>query len=286
MRASVRKVQFAAIFTMIGGWVAVSALAADANQADLVNRRVLRVCATPQNLPYSNEQGEGFENKIAEIIADELKIPVEYTWFPQGPGLVRRTLAAKKCDVLMQTVQADEYTLNTNHYYRTTYALVYREGHGLDGVKSLFDERLKGKKIGIQGGVPPSDQMAKAGLMANGKFYRLMFDSRYDNPMEEMVKDVRSGDTDAAVLWGPFAGYYATRGGEKLVVAPLLDDDVAGTSKLEFRMTMGVRNGDTAWKRQLNDIIKKRQGDIDQVLLTFGVPLIDEDNKPIATARH
>jgi quinoprotein dehydrogenase-associated probable ABC transporter substrate-binding protein len=277
------------LFTLVAGVVlcglgAVSVRAADTNNADLVNRKVLRVCATPENLPYSNEKLEGFENKIAQIVADELKLPIEYTWFPQAPGMVRRTLAAKRCDVMMQTVQADEYTLNTNHYYRTTYALVYRKGKGLDGVKSLYDERLKGKKVGIQAGVPAADQVALAGLMPNAKSYLLQVDTRFTNPMRDMVNDIRSGEIDLGVLWGPFAGYYATRDGEKLEVVPIMEE-VPGTTKLEYRMTMGVRASDVGWKRQLNEIIKKRQGDIDAVLLEYGVPLIDEDNKLITAPR-
>jgi ABC-type amino acid transport substrate-binding protein len=185
---------------------------------------------------------------------------------------------------MMQTVQADEYTLNTNHYYRTTYALVYRKGKGLDGVKSLYDERLKGKKVGIQAGVPAADQVALAGLMPNAKSYLLQVDTRFTNPMRDMVNDIRSGEIDLGVLWGPFAGYYATRDGEKLEVVPIMEE-VPGTTKLEYRMTMGVRASDVGWKRQLNEIIKKRQGDIDAVLLEYGVPLIDEDNKLITAPR-
>jgi len=270
---------------LIGIFGAAAARAADTNMADAVNRKVLRVCSTPENLPYANEKGEGYENKIAEIIADELKVPIEYTWFPQGLGFVRRTLAVKRCDLVIGTAQADEFTLNTNHYYRTTYALVYRAGLGLDGVSSVFDARLKDKRIGIQAGVPAADQVAKAGLMATAKPYRLIVDTRYDNPMEEMVKDIRSGEVDVGILWGPYAGYYASRGGEKLTVVPILEE-VPGTPKLEYRITMGVRMGETGWKRRINEIIAKRQGDIDGVLLEYGVPLIDEDNKLITAARR
>ncbi|HKZ95636.1 MAG TPA: substrate-binding domain-containing protein [Hyphomicrobiaceae bacterium] len=270
---------------LIGIFGAAAARAADTNMADAVNRKVLRVCSTPENLPYANEKGEGYENKIAEIIADELKVPIEYTWFPQGLGFVRKTLAVKRCDLVIGTAQADEFTLNTNHYYRTTYALVYRAGLGLDGVSSVFDARLKDKRIGIQAGVPAADQVAKAGLMATAKPYRLIVDTRYDNPMEEMVKDIRSGEVDVGILWGPYAGYYASRGGEKLTVVPILEE-VPGTPKLEYRITMGVRMGETGWKRRINEIIAKRQGDIDGVLLEYGVPLIDEDNKLITAARR
>jgi quinoprotein dehydrogenase-associated probable ABC transporter substrate-binding protein len=283
--ALVRKSLCAAALGVLAGSLCVtSAWAVEGHMADAVNRKALRVCSTPENLPYANEKGEGFENKIAEIVADELKVPVEYAWFPQGIGFIRKTLTAKVCDLVIGTAQADEFTLNTNHYYRTTYALVYRPGQGLDGVTSLFDPKLKDKRVGIQAGAPPADQVAKAGLMVKAKPYRLMVDTRYDNPMVEMVNDIRSGEIDLGVLWGPYAGYYASRGGEKLSVVPMLED-VPGTAKLEYRITMGVRNGETAWKRQINQIIAKRQGDIDAVLLSYGVPIIDEDNKLILAAR-
>jgi quinoprotein dehydrogenase-associated probable ABC transporter substrate-binding protein len=261
-----------------------SAFAADTNLPDQVNRKVLRVCSSPENLPYSNEKGEGFENKIADIIADELKVPVEYTWFPLGIGLARKTLAAKKCDVILQTIQADEYTLNTNAYYRSTYALIYKKGGPLEGVKSISDPKLKGKHLSNQGG-PVGDQIAKAGLMQDAKSYRLMVDRRYDNPEKEIIDDVRSGVLDVGVVWGPLGGYAARPYKDELVVVPLLDE-VDGTSRIEYRMTMGVRINEVAWKRQLNDIIKKRQSDIDKVLMDFGVPIIGEDNKPITAARN
>jgi quinoprotein dehydrogenase-associated probable ABC transporter substrate-binding protein len=257
--------------------------AADVNLPDAVNRKELRVCSSPENMPYSNEKLEGFENKIAEVMADELKLPVQYTWFPLGMGLARRTLAAKKCDVILQTIQADEYTLNTNAYYRSTYILVYKKGVGLDGVTSIADPKLKGKKLSNQGG-PVGDQIAKAGLMQDAKSYRLMVDRRYDNPEKEIIDDVLNGVIDVGVVWGPLGGFIAKQNEDKLAMVPLLEEQ-ADTLKITYRMTMGVRAGDTAWKRQLNELIKKRQGDIDKILLEFGVPLIGEDNKVISSPR-
>jgi quinoprotein dehydrogenase-associated probable ABC transporter substrate-binding protein len=276
----------AVLALLLGSLVAASGGAeADGNLADAVNRKVLRVCATPANLPFSDEKGEGFENKIAQIVAQELKLPsVEYTWFPQGPGFVRKTLSEKRCDLVMGTIQADEFTLNTNAYYRTTYALVVKPGSGLENVKSVFDPALKGKKIGVQAGAPVADHIAKAGLMQDARSYRFIVDTRYDNPPKDMVEDVRKGETDGAVLWGPLAGWYAANGGEKLVVVPLLEE-VPHLEKLMYRITMGMRAGETTWKHQINDVIAKRQGEIDAVLLEYGVPLIGEDNKPITAPR-
>jgi quinoprotein dehydrogenase-associated probable ABC transporter substrate-binding protein len=260
--------------------------AAEGHLPDAVNRKVLRVCATPANLPYSNEKGEGFENKIAQLVADELKREgLEYTWFPQGLGFVRKTLTEKRCDLIMGTVQADEYTLNTNHYYRTTYALIVKKGSGLEDVKSIFDPKLKGKIIGVQAGAPAADHVAKAGLMPTARPYRFFVDTRYENPSQEMADAVRKGEIDVGVLWGPLAGWYAKHGGEELAVVPILEAR-PGTERLEYRITMGVRAGETTWKHEINNVIAKRQGDIDKILLDYGVPLIDEDNKLITEPRY
>ena len=273
----------AAAAIVLGGLGLSSALAVEGQRSDLVNRRVLRVCADPANMPFSDQKGEGFENKIAGIIGDELKVPVEYTWFPQAIGFTRNTLLAKRCDVIIGTGQGDELVLNTNHLYRSAYALVYKPGAGLDGVDSIFDPRLKDKRVGVVQGSPPADLIAKAGLMGKARPYRLMVDRRYDSPAEEMTKDIRSGEIDAGVLWGPIAGYFATRGGEKLAVVPLVKD--GGKGRMDFRITMGVRQGDDLWKRKLNEVIRKRQADIDKVLLEYGVPMLDEDSQPITSPR-
>ena len=260
-----------------------AASAVEGYRADLVNREVLRVCTDPANMPFSNNKGEGFENKIAQIIGAELKIPVEYTYFPQATGFLRNTLFAKRCDLVIGTGQGDPSLLNTNAIYASAYVLLYRPNHGLNGVDSLFGPRLKDKRIGVVAGTPPSTLMAKAGLMGKAKPYPLFVDRRYSSPAEDMVKDIRSGAIDAGVLWGPIGGYLASRGGEKLTLVPLTKDENGG--RMEFRITMGVRQGDALWKRQLNDIIRKRQGDIDRVLLEYGVPLLDDDGKPITEPR-
>ena len=258
--------------------------AAEGQRPDLVNRTALRVCADPANMPFSNDKNEGFENKIAEIVAAELKVQVEYTWFPQATGFIRQTLFAKRCDVVIGYAQGDELVLNTNHYYRSTYALLYRAGTGLDGVVSLADPRLKDRRIGVIAGTPPSSIMAQLGLIQRAKPYPLMVDRRHDSPGERMINDIRSGDIDAGVLWGPIAGYFAAKGGDKLLVVPLLKE--TGTPRMAYRITFGVRNLEDDWKHQLNAVIAKRQSDIDALLLQFGVPLLDEQSNLITQPRR
>jgi quinoprotein dehydrogenase-associated probable ABC transporter substrate-binding protein len=273
----------------MGAMWSSTALAVEGHRSDLVNRQVLRVCADPANMPFSNQKSEGFENKIADIIGSELGVRVEYTWFPQAVGFARNTLLAKRCDLIIGTGQGDDLVLNTNPLYRSAYALVYAPGKGLDGVDNLYDPRLKDKVVGVVQGTPPANIVAKAGLMGKARPYRLMVDRRYDNPAADMVRDIRAGEIDAGLLWGPMAGYYAKEGGEKLTVVPLVHDDKNGPGKngdkMAFRITMGVRQGDDLWKRQLNDVLRKRRADIDRVLLDYNVPLLDEDDKPITEPR-
>ena len=270
----------------ISGLETAQALAADSGVVDLVNRKVLRVCSDPHNMPFSNEAGEGFENKIADVIADELKVPVEYTWYPMSTGFVRMTLFSKRCDVIIGYAQGDELVLNSNAYYHSTYALVYKQDAGLDGVDSLADPKLKDKRIGVVANTPPGFSMAKHGLMAKAKPYPLVVDTRYDSSGEAIAKDVRAGEIDAGVLWGPLAGYYAVKTGTPpLTVKPLaLDSSV--TTKMSYGITLGVRLSDTDWKKQLNTILTKRRGDIDKILLSYGVPIVDDQNVQVTAPRQ
>jgi quinoprotein dehydrogenase-associated probable ABC transporter substrate-binding protein len=264
--------------------VVASGLPAQAQRIDLVNRTALRVCADPANMPFSNDKGEGFENRVAAIIADELKIPVEYTWFPQATGFIRQTLSAKRCDVVMGYAQGDELVLNTNPYYRSAYALVHRRSEALAGSDNLSDGRLKGKRIGVVAGTPPATIMARLGLIQDARPYPLVVDRRHDSPAERMIGDIRAGEIDAGVLWGPMAGYFATKGGEALTVVPLLKE--VESPRMTYRITFGVRHLEDDWKRQLNVLIAKRQGDLDAVLLQFGVPLLDEQSNLMTKPRR
>jgi quinoprotein dehydrogenase-associated probable ABC transporter substrate-binding protein len=265
----------------VAGIYSVMALASAADaqvvpRANLVNKTELRVCADPHDLPFSNRKGEGFENKIAEIIADELKIPVKYTWFPKATGFIRMTLGAKRCDLVIGWGQGDDQVLNTNAIYRSTSVLVYKKGTGLDGIETLADPRLKGKKIGVVQGSPGGNYVAHYGLMGNIKGYPLMVDRRYFNPTKQMMDDIQSGEIAVGVQWGPMGAYWAKQVSDDLVVVPLLEEKGAG--KIAFRVTMGVRHGETAWKHELNEIISKRRADIDKILLSYDVPLLVSDD--------
>jgi quinoprotein dehydrogenase-associated probable ABC transporter substrate-binding protein len=246
---------------------------------ELVDPKVLRVCADPRNLPFSNEKGEGFENKLAELFADKLHKKLDYVFYPQATGFVRVTLAAHRCDVIMGFPQGDELVQGTNPYYRTAYALIAKPGSALDEVRTLEDAQLKGKRIGIIAGTPPASNMAANGLMANAKPYPLMIDTRVDSSAAEMIKDLTSGEIDAGVLWGPMAGYYAKQASPPLHVTPLVKE--TSGPRLAYRIGMGVRQADQNWKRLLNRLIQENQPAINKILLDFGVPLLDENDRPI-----
>ena len=245
---------------------------------ELVDPKVLRVCADPRNMPFSSEKGEGFENKIAELFAEKLHKTLDYAFFPQATGFVRITLGAHRCDVIMGFPQGNDLVQGTNPYYRTTYALVSKPGSGLEDVTTLEDERLKGKHIGIIAGTPPATNMAAAGLMGTAKPYPLMIDTRYDNSAQAMIDDLSAGTIDAGVLWGPMAGFYAKKSGQ-IHVTPLVKETTG--PKLVYRIGMGVRPADQNWKRQLNKLIQENQGEINKILVDFGVPLLDENDRPI-----
>lgn len=246
---------------------------------ELIDPDVLRVCADPHNLPFSNEQGEGFENKLAEILAAKLGKKLAYAWFPQATGFVRNTLGAHKCDVIIGFPQGDELVQNTNAYYRTAYALVVKPGSGLADVATLSDERLKGKRIGIVAGTPPATYLAMNGLMGRARPYHLMIDTRVDSSAVAMIRDLEQGAIDAGVLWGPMAGFYAREANPPMRVVPLVKE--SGGPRLAYRITMGVRAADQNWKRTLNRFIQENQPDINKLLIGYGVPLLDERDRPI-----
>jgi quinoprotein dehydrogenase-associated probable ABC transporter substrate-binding protein len=242
---------------------------------ELVDPKVFRVCADPNNLPFSNEQGAGFENKLAELFARKLNETTSYTYFPQVIGFVRNTLAALRCDVIMGTAVGDPMVQTTNPYYRTTYALIFRPNSGLDGIESLSDPRLKDKHIGVVAGTPPATILAEDGLMADARPYPLTVDTRTTSSPQMMTDDVAAGRIDAGVLWGPMAGYYAQHTTPHLTVVPLLRDG----AHMDFRIAMGVRKTDQDWKRKLNRLIAESQPEIDKILVAYGVPLLDDQGQ-------
>ncbi len=280
-RSARRKGRGVAVFVTLAT-LAAFPLAASAQVADLVDRSTLRVCADPANMPFTNEEGEGFENKIAELMAEKLGLALDYTWFPQATGFYRMTLGAKRCDVVMGYVAAGDPILNTNAYYRSAWVLITKKDSDLAGVDTLEDPRLKGRRIGVIAGTPPGDLLTRNGLMPLARPYALMVDRRFDSPAEAMIADIDDGEIDAGILWGPIGGYYAKKSDVPLSVVPLVKEK--GDPSLIYRITFGIRPGELNWKHQLNGFITQEQGAINRILLDYGVPLLDSQDRPIQAA--
>jgi len=268
----------------IGSAAAVLALvfggpaAAQAPTGELVARTQLRVCADPADLPFSDQKLEGFENKIAALMGQELSVPVTYAWFPQVVGFVRNTLGAGRCDLIMGTVAGDELVQTTSPYYFTSYTIVFRKDSGLT-FNGFDDPKLRDLHIGVVSGTPPSDLLVRHGLMANARPYQLQIDTRLGTETHQMILDIVDKKIDAGLLWGPIAGYYIRHDNLPLTLAMLHSEPQA--PRLEYHIAMGVRHNEPDWRRRVNAIIQKRRSDIMAILRDYGVPLLDEQGKPV-----
>lgn len=264
--------------------VALGAAALPAQGAEPAPRTTFRVCKDPGNMPFTNAKGEGFEDKIAQLFARELGLPLETYAFPQRLGFIRNTLRFKlpgadyPCDVVMGVPDGFGQVLPTKAYYRSTYVLVLRTDRGLEGVKSEADflalprQQLAGMKIGVFDRSPASAWLDRHQLVDSGVPYRLMNADPENYPGEIIERDLAAGKIDAAVVWGPIGGYFARQvKGADLRVVPLAS---AEGVKFDYAMAMGVRFGEGAWKRQLEELIDRKRDEIDAILKEYGVPLL------------
>ncbi len=248
-----------------------------------VEARELRVCADPNNLPFSKQDGSGFENKIATVLADELGAELRYTWHAQRRGFLRETLNAGKCDVVMGYPPNYELLKSTKPYYRSSFAFVQRAGDR--EIRSFDDPALRTLKIGVQlvgddgANTPPVQILAKRGIVSNVHGYMVYGDYRSGAPLSPIMTAVADGDVDVAIVWGPTAGYFASRERKPLSVTPVLFDPSMLSQPMTFDIAMGVRKDDAALAREINGAISKRRGDIDRILADYGVPRVDRPNK-------
>ena len=249
-----------------------------AQRAELLAPDELRVCADPNNLPFSNKAGEGFENHIAALIGADLNLPVSSVWFPQTIGFIRNTLGARNCDLVMGAVAGDSVMDSTNAYYHTAYMIVTRK---VDRIKatSLADPVLADKRIGLIAATPPTDLVLRHGLMPHVRAYALGVDTPASNPASAMLQDLADGQIDVALVWGPVAGYAIHHDHLPLQAAFITPEPDA--PRLDYRITMGVRANEPEWRRQINQAITRQQAKITEVLTAYGVPLLDEQNRPI-----
>ena len=238
----------------------------------------LKVCSDPDNLPYSNERREGFENKIAEIIAKDLGLPLTHYWWPHQRGLVRNTLRAGTCDVLIEIPKGYDLVTWTKAYYRSAYVLAYPTDKGLK-ISSLDDPALRQvKRIGVHMSTPPYDVLGDRGLQDNVVTYMTMFDHRdpdLSRRPTRLLEDLVAGKVDVAIAWGPLVGYFAKvaqkNGGPALTLVTLQDDKVI---PMTFEMSMGVKKGEQELKAKLEQALDRHQPEIRQVLEDYGVPLL------------
>jgi mxaJ protein len=258
----------------------VAALAAASPAAG----RELRVCADPNNLPFSNDRGEGFENKLAEMLAADTGTRVEYTWWAQRRGFVRNTLRAGDCDVLFGVPSSYELAQTTRPYYRSTYVFVARRDRALH-LESLDDPRLAALKVGVQmvgddfANSPPAHALSARGLVGNIVGYSVIDDYSQPNPPAKIVHAVARGEIDAAVVWGPLAGYFATREPVALDLAPVVPEIDPPFLPFVFDISMAVRHGEDERLRMLEDFIARRRKDIDRLLADYGVPRVDRTTR-------
>lgn len=247
-----------------------------AQTGELVDRSELKICADPNNLPFSNERKEGFENKIAELLGAELGLKVDYVWFPQVIGFVRNTLRARLCDLVVGTVAGDDTMQTTNPYYFTTHVMLYRSDKGL-GLSGPQDPRFATMRLGVVAGTPPADLLVRYDLMAHTKPYALMVDTRFESPTHDMVQDIADGTIDVGFLWGPIAGYYRKRDALPLTLVPLKSEP--GAARMAYHIAMGVRANEPEWRRHINAAIIKHQTEITAILHEYGIPLLNEQGE-------
>jgi len=241
----------------------------------------LRVCADPDNMPFSNEKGEGFENKLAELIAAKLDVTVDYTWFSESSGYVPNVVGKEACDLVMGYAQGTGLIADSNPYYYTSYALIYRQDDlGLAGLDRLSDPRLKGKRIGLFARTPPASLLALYGLAADAKPFEINAGESASKAAEAVIEEIATGKLDAGILWGPVGGYYAQRSAVPLTVVPLVKE-TAGPG-LVYGITLGLRPNDPQWKHQVNKVIAENERAIDDILQGYNVPVLDAEGHSIA----
>lgn len=244
---------------------------------------VLRVCADPDNMPFSNDKGEGFENKLAELIAERLGDKLEYTWFSESTGYLPNTMGKGACDLVMGYAQGTGLIEDTNPYYHTSYVLITRaDDESLKGVETLSDPRLKRKRIGLFARTPPASILAMHGLTSDAKPFESVAGESQAKAAQAMIAEIASGELDAGLLWGPVGGYYAQRAEIPLRVTPLVKES-AGPTTL-YGITMGVRPGEPKFKHEINKVLADSQHDINVILQGYNVPVLDREGEAIASS--
>jgi len=240
--------------------------------------KMLRVCGDPENMPFSDRKAQGFENKIADVIAGALGDSVVYTWWPHRRGFVRNTLSAGECDVVMGVPAGYDPVLTTNSYYRSTYYIVTRADRHL-GIESLDDPRLKTIKVGVgligddYTNTPPAQALASHGVTQNVRGFSLFYDE--DTHPQDIVNAVANGAIDVALVWGPVAGYFAKQSSVPLSLKALPDSDSASGVLFAYNVAIGVRHSDRDLKATLDSLLTQKRDTIQGILRAYNVPTLE-----------
>ena len=259
-----------------GGALALALLAAGAF-AGPEPARELRVCADPDNLPFSNQAGEGFENRIAEIVAADLGASLRYTWHPQRRGFVRNTLKAGLCDLVVGVPVGYDPMLTTRPYYRSTYVFVYPRDTKLE-LHTFDDAPLRKLRIGLHAfgddgaNSPAAHALARRGIVANIVGFTIL--ATDESPAGRIIDAVARREIDVAIVWGPFAGWFAQQQRVALALVPVDGGAEAATLPFAYDIAMGMRHGDVAFKDEIESVLQRRRVEIDRVLRDFRVPLL------------
>lgn len=237
----------------------------------------LRVCADPNNLPYSNAQKQGFENRIADLIAKDLGMQVAYFWFPQREAFFRKTLNSGACDVVMGVPSGMDEAATTRPYYRSTYVFISRRDSHLH-ITSLDDPRLRSLKIGVHvlgnedDSLPPVHALVSRGIVRNLVGFSIFGHLNEKDPPGDLIKAVEDHEVDLAIAWGPLAGYFGQHSAVPLDITPMLDDPDHPDLPFHFDIGIGVREGDTALRQTLDGELARRRRQIEQILRAYGIP--------------
>lgn len=241
----------------------------------------LRVCADPNNLPFSNDQQQGFENKLADLIGKDLGEHVSYTWYPQRGKFFRKTLDAGVCDVVMGIPAGLDEAATTHPYYRSTYVFVSRQDRHLH-IASFDDPQLRVLRIGVHvlgeadDSLPPVHALIHRGIVRNLAGFSIFGNLTEKNPAADLIEAVIDKTVDLAVAWGPLAGYFSLNSPVPLTLTPITGDPANPHLPFAFDIGMGVRPGDDALKQQLDAEIKSRAADIRALLRSYGIPQAEE----------
>jgi quinoprotein dehydrogenase-associated probable ABC transporter substrate-binding protein len=243
------------------------------------NNKQFRVCADPNNLPYSNQKLEGFENKLADLLAKALGQEVTYTWWPQRRGFIRNTLAAGRCDVIMGIPADVDAVLTTQPYYRSSYVFVFPKAVGYN-IASFDDPQLRSLKIGVHligddySNSPPAHILSTKGIIKNVVGYSVFGNYGEDSPPGKIIKAVADGEVNVAIVWGPIAGYFSQKQATPLEVVPVPLEASLPTLPLAYSIALGVRRGNERLQKQLNDLLSRKATEINKILTEYSVPII------------